>query len=71
MSESERKFESSNGDARHSAYSPALRAVSRTADQIRKADDELIERVRAPPVVAMAIAVAAGYLLGRVFSRWG
>ena len=70
MSESERRLES-NGDARHSAYSPALRAISKSADQIRKADHEIIERVRERPLVAVGIALAAGYLVGRVFSRWG
>jgi hypothetical protein len=71
LSESERNLESSNGHARHSGHSPALRAVSRTADQIRRADEELIDRVRERPLVALAIALTAGYFIGRAFSRWG
>jgi hypothetical protein len=71
LSESERKIEGSNGDARHSDDSPALRAISRSADQIRKADQEIIDRVRERPLVAVAVALAAGYIIGRVFSRWG
>ena len=35
------------------------------------ADHEIIERVRERPLVAVGIALAAGYLVGRVFSRWG
>jgi hypothetical protein len=71
LSESEGKIDSSNGDARHSEGSPALRAISRSADQIRNADKEIIERVRERPLVAVAIALAAGYIVGRAFSRWG
>jgi hypothetical protein len=48
-----------------------MRAVSRAADQVRRADEQLIDRVREQPIVAMAIALAAGYFIGRAFSRWG
>jgi ElaB/YqjD/DUF883 family membrane-anchored ribosome-binding protein len=71
LSEPERKLHSSNGDGRHAAHSPALRAVSRAAAQIQSADEQLIDRVRERPLVAVAIALAAGYLVGRAFSRWG
>ena len=70
MAESERTPESPNGDARK-IYRPALRAVAQTADQIRRVDHEIIERVRERPLAAMAIALAAGYVVGRLFSRWG
>jgi hypothetical protein len=48
-----------------------VRAISKSADQIRRADREIIERVRERPLVAVGIALAAGYIIGRAFSRWG
>ena len=69
MPESEGRSESSNGQ-RQKGYAPALRAVVDTADEIRKLDQELIERVRQRPLAAVAIAMAVGYVVGRVFSRW-
>jgi ElaB/YqjD/DUF883 family membrane-anchored ribosome-binding protein len=68
--ESEGRSEKSNGHA-EKGYAPALRAVAHTADEIRRLDHELIERVRERPLAAVAIALAAGYVVGRVFSRWG
>jgi hypothetical protein len=59
-----------NGDARD-LYDPALRAVAKTADQLRRIDQQLIERVRERPLASIAIAVVAGYAIGRIFSRWG
>jgi len=70
VAESERTSEGTNGDARK-VYAPALRAFAQTADNIRRVDEELIARVRERPLAAMAIAVAAGYVIGRLFSRWG
>ena len=70
MAESERSTETTNGDARK-VYAPALRALAHTADNIRRIDEDLIERVRERPLAAMAIALAAGYVIGRIFSRWG
>ena len=69
MTESERGPESSNGHARK--YAPALQAVAHTAGEIRRLDRELIARVRERPLAAVAVALAAGYVIGRVFSRWG
>jgi ElaB/YqjD/DUF883 family membrane-anchored ribosome-binding protein len=73
VTESERPAHT-NGNA-HKAYAPALRAVAQTAadtaGQIKRLDEQLIDRVRERPLVALGIAVAAGYVIGRVFSRWG
>jgi hypothetical protein len=69
VAESERSPESANGHARK--YAPALQAVANTAGEIRRLDRELIEKVRERPLAAVAIALAAGYVIGRVFSRWG
>jgi hypothetical protein len=71
VSDPESKLESSNGDARRTTHSPALRAVSQTAKQIRRVDQQLIERAREQPLLAVAFAMAAGYIIGRAFSRWG
>ena len=59
-----------NGNAKK-AFVPALEAVAKTADQIKRLDEEIIERVRERPILAVGIALAAGYVLGRIFSRWG
>jgi hypothetical protein len=69
VTESERNPEHANGQNRK--YTQALRAVANTAGEIRRLDEELIERVRARPLAAVGIALAAGYVIGRVFSRWG
>jgi len=68
--ESERRSESSNGHT-HKGYAPALRAVAHAADEIRRLDHKLVDRVRQRPLAAVAIALAAGYVVGRAFSRWG
>jgi hypothetical protein len=70
VAESERNPEHANGNGRK-AYAPALQAVARTADEIKRLDEQLIERVRERPLVALGVALAAGYVLGRIFSRWG
>jgi hypothetical protein len=69
VTESERRPESANGHSRK--YTPALQAVAHTAGELRRLDRELIERVRERPLAAVAMALAAGYVIGRVFSRWG
>jgi ElaB/YqjD/DUF883 family membrane-anchored ribosome-binding protein len=69
VSESERP-EHTNGNS-HKTYEPALRAVAKTANQIKRLDEELIDRVREKPLVAVGVALAAGYVIGRIFSRWG
>jgi ElaB/YqjD/DUF883 family membrane-anchored ribosome-binding protein len=70
VAESEKNPEHTNGNV-HKAYVPALRAVAKTADEIKRIDGEIIERVRERPLVAVGIALAAGYVIGRIFSRWG
>jgi hypothetical protein len=52
-------------------YVPAVRALTQTADQLREADRRVIDWVRERPLASLAIAVAAGYFVGRAFSRWG
>jgi hypothetical protein len=69
VAESERGSEQHNGHSRK--YAPALQAVAHTAGEIRRLDQQLVERVRERPLAAVAIALAAGYLVGRVFSRFG
>jgi hypothetical protein len=69
VADSERSSESTNGHG--GKYAPALQAVAHTAGEIRRIDREIIERVRERPLAAVAIALAAGYLIGRVFSRFG
>lgn len=58
-----------NGESQFQA--PAMRAVADTADQLRKYNDELVSWVRDRPLASVGIALGAGYLLGRLFSRWG
>ena len=70
MADSERGAESSNGHA-HKGMPPALQVVANTAGEIRRLDKELIDKVRERPIAAVAIALAAGYVVGRIFSRWG
>ena len=70
MADSERSAESSNGHA-HKDRAPALQVVANTAGEIRRLDKELIDKVRERPIAAVAIALAAGYVVGRIFSRWG
>jgi len=69
VAESERSPEHSNGHT--PKYAPALQVVAKTAGEIRRLDRELIEKVRERPLAAVAIALAAGYVIGRVLSRWG
>jgi ElaB/YqjD/DUF883 family membrane-anchored ribosome-binding protein len=59
-----------NGHAKKS-YAPALRAVAETAEHLRRIDQQIIDRVRERPLVAVGLALATGYVLGRMFSRWG
>lgn len=70
MSESQSNHINTNGNS-GPVYAPALRAVSDTANQLRRYDEELLDMVRERPLAAVAIAVAAGYLVGRIFSRFG
>jgi len=69
VGDSERSPESVNGHDRKRAA--ALDAVKHTAGEIRRLDREIVDRVRERPLAAVAIALAAGYLIGRVFSRFG
>lgn len=45
--------------------------VPRVLQKARSADDKLVTFVRERPLVALATALAAGYVLGRVISRLG
>lgn len=52
-------------------YDDAVRAMAKTAARIRRADTKFIDRVRERPLASVAIALAAGYLVGRLLSRRG
>jgi ElaB/YqjD/DUF883 family membrane-anchored ribosome-binding protein len=41
------------------------------AQQVKAADDKLVAFVRERPITALAAAIVAGYLVGRVVSRFG
>lgn len=60
-----------NGHAKPNVYDDAVRAMARTAAKIRRADASLIDQVRERPLASVAIALAAGYVLGRLLSRTG
>jgi hypothetical protein len=59
-----------NGNSRD-FYVPAARAVAKTADELKRFDERLVARVRERPLAAVAVALVAGYAIGRIFSRWG
>lgn len=46
-------------------------ALPQLVEKVRGADDRLVAFVRERPVVALATALAVGYLVGRVVSRLG
>jgi ElaB/YqjD/DUF883 family membrane-anchored ribosome-binding protein len=48
-----------------------MQAVAHTADELRRIDRVIVDRVRERPLAAVAIALAAGYVVGRLFSRFG
>lgn len=60
-----------NGHAKAHAYDDAVRAMARTAAKLRRADESLIDQVRARPIASVMVALAAGYVLGRLLSRTG
>lgn len=45
--------------------------VPKIVQKARSADEKVVEFVRERPLVALATAVAVGYLVGRVVSRLG
>lgn len=45
--------------------------VPKIVQKVQRADDKLVELVRERPLVALATAVAVGYVVGRVMSRFG
>jgi ElaB/YqjD/DUF883 family membrane-anchored ribosome-binding protein len=45
--------------------------VSKVAEKVRGADEKLVAFVRERPLVALCAAVATGYLVGRLISRFG
>ena len=45
--------------------------VPKIVQKVRGADEKVIAFVRERPIVALAAALAAGYLVGRVVSRFG
>jgi hypothetical protein len=45
--------------------------VPKIVTKVRGADEKVVALVRERPLVALATAVAVGYLVGRVVSRFG
>jgi ElaB/YqjD/DUF883 family membrane-anchored ribosome-binding protein len=45
--------------------------VTKIVHEVKNADDKLVTFVRERPVVAVCTAMAVGYLIGRVFTRFG
>lgn len=45
--------------------------VPKVAEKVRAADEKLVAFVRERPLVALCAAVATGYLVGRLISRFG
>jgi len=45
--------------------------VPKIVQTVRTADDKVVAFVRERPLVTLAAALAAGYLIGRVVSRFG
>ena len=49
----------------------AEEVVPQLVQKAKAADEKLVAFVREQPVVALCAALAAGYLVGRVISRFG
>lgn len=45
--------------------------VPKIVQKVRGADEKVVALVRERPVAALAVALAVGYLVGRVISRMG
>lgn len=45
--------------------------VPQIVEKVQRADEKLVAIVRERPVVALATALAVGYLVGRMVSRFG
>ena len=43
----------------------------KVAEKVRAADEQLVRVVRERPLVALCAAIATGYLVGRLISRFG
>jgi ElaB/YqjD/DUF883 family membrane-anchored ribosome-binding protein len=49
----------------------ASEAAPKLVQKAKEADEKLVAFVRERPVVALCTALAAGYLVGRLISRFG
>jgi ElaB/YqjD/DUF883 family membrane-anchored ribosome-binding protein len=56
---------------RRQGYQPAVRAIAQTAERLREADRTLVDLVRERPLASVGVALAMGYIIGRIFSRVG
>ncbi len=45
--------------------------VPKIVQKVRTVDEKLVQLVRERPVVSLVAALAAGYVIGRVVSRFG
>ncbi len=45
--------------------------VPKLVEKAKVADEKIVEFVRERPIAALCVALAAGYLVGRVVSRFG
>ena len=60
----------SNEDSAARAYAERLtQHVKDAGDELRDADQQLRSFVKENPLLALAIAVASGYLIGRALAR--
>ena len=64
MIEDPRKSETTNGQ-------PNGHSTVRVVRQVKHADDKLVEVVSQNPLAALGIALAFGYVLGRIVTRHG
>jgi ElaB/YqjD/DUF883 family membrane-anchored ribosome-binding protein len=71
VDESNSGIEHLNGHQGEKIYDSARQAIHRTAGEVRRMDRELVALVRERPLASVAVAVAAGYLIGRIFSKFG
>ena len=43
--------------------------MQRTVDRVKRADDQVVSFVKERPLVALGVALAVGYVFGRIVTR--